>query len=58
MNVSSGQTDDIILLWDVGTGKEKSRLIGHMDSVRSVIVSPDAKILASWSGGKAIRFVL
>ncbi len=53
--LASGASDNIIYLWDVETGKEKSRLSGHTDFVRSVEFSPDGKTLASGSNDNTIR---
>jgi hypothetical protein len=39
--------DDPIQLWDVATGKEVRRFIGHKDTVMSIAFSPDGKWLAT-----------
>jgi len=43
-------TPSSVILWDVATGKEKSTLPGHGNSVTWVGFSPDGKTLASASG--------
>jgi WD40 repeat protein len=43
-----------VVLWDIATGKEKSRLEGDLDRVTRVAFSPDGKTLATTSLDKAI----
>lgn len=42
---SAGGTE--IILWDVATGKEKTRLKGHLKWVEDLVFSPDERYLAS-----------
>jgi WD40 repeat protein len=50
---SAGEED--ILLWDVATGEEVDRLVGHKRGVNSLVFWPDAKKLASASSDRTIR---
>ncbi|HQR06654.1 MAG TPA: hypothetical protein PLN21_07525 [Gemmatales bacterium] len=47
--------DNSIRLWEVETGKEVKRLIGHSSDVRRVLFHPDGKHLVSCSFDKTIR---
>jgi len=44
-------TDDTIRLWDLGTGEEVRRFVGHANWVNSTAFSPDGKRILSGSGG-------
>ena len=48
--LAAGSQDKTVRLWDVGTGKEVRRLVGHGDWVSTVAFSPDGKLLVS--GGR------
>jgi WD40 repeat protein len=41
--------DQVVILWDVAARKEKARFKGHTEFIRSIMYSPDDKILASAS---------
>lgn len=45
--LASGSVDKTIRLWEVATGQEIGRLMGHSKPVRSVAFSPDGRLLAS-----------
>ncbi|MEH2035302.1 protein kinase domain-containing protein [Nostoc sp.] len=53
--LASGSCDNIIKLWDVGTGRVIYTLKGHSYWVTSLAFSPDGKILTSGSGDKTIK---
>jgi WD40 repeat protein len=45
--LASGGNDNIILLWDVASGRELRSLTGNTTAVSPVVFSPDGRILAS-----------
>ena len=53
--LASGGGDNVIHLWDIGTGKRKMTLTGHTHWVFSLAFSPDGKMLASGSVDSDIR---
>ena len=42
-------------VWDMATGKETSKLEGHIYFVRSVAISPDGKTIVSGSDDRTVR---
>ncbi|CAD8209831.1 unnamed protein product [Paramecium octaurelia] len=54
LTIASGGDDNYICLWDIKTGQQKSKLIGHTSWVRSVCFSPDGNILASGGDDQSI----
>ena len=53
--LASGGGDNVIHLWDIGTGKRKMTLVGHTHWVFSLAFSPDGETLASGSVDSDIR---
>jgi RNA polymerase sigma factor (sigma-70 family) len=47
--------DNVVRLWDVGTGKELRQCRGHRAPVRCFAFAPDGKTLASGSGDQTVR---
>ena len=42
-------------VWDMVSGQEKSKLMGHTREVTSVAISPDGKTIVSGSYDKTVR---
>ena len=53
--LASGGGDNVIHLWDIGTGNRKMTLVGHTNGVFSLAFSPDGETLASGSVDSDIR---
>jgi WD40 repeat protein len=53
--VASGSDDSVIRLWNILTGMETQRLVGHSGRVLSIEISPDGSTLASGSDDRTVR---
>ena len=50
--IAAGLTDKVVRVWDVETGKEIRRLVGHVNDVCAVAISADGRLAASGSRTK------
>lgn len=53
--VISGSNDRTLRLWDIATGRELRRFVGHEGPVESLAISPDGRTLASGAQDFTIR---
>jgi WD40 repeat protein/uncharacterized caspase-like protein len=54
-SVLAGNAGNIARLWDIETGKELQRFVGHTDSVSSVAFSPDGRSVLTGSADLTAR---
>ena len=53
--LATGGSDDLVIIWDVATGKNQTTLKGHEDSVLGLAFSTDGKFLASAAADNTVR---
>lgn len=53
--IASGSPEKVIRLWDAKSGLQISKLVGHSDTVRSILLSQDGSHLLSASADSTIR---
>ena len=53
--LAAGGSDNLIRLWDLGTGDVQYRLEGHTGSVAALAYDPKARLLVSGSFDTTIR---
>ncbi|MBT2468384.1 trypsin-like peptidase domain-containing protein [Streptomyces sp. ISL-66] len=54
-SAASGSSDGTVRLWDVATGKTRTKLASHTDTVFSVAFSPDGRTLATAGADRSAR---
>src|SRR6266508_1035921 len=53
--LASGSHEQVVKLWDVGTGNLIRSFMGHRNTIHSVAFSPDGKTLASGSSDHKVK---
>jgi WD40 repeat protein len=51
----SGDGDNMLRFWDVGTGRELRNFVGHSGTVLSVAASPDGRFVLSGSADQTLK---
>ena len=41
--IASGSPERVVRLWDPRSGKRVSKLVGHTDNIRTILISEDAR---------------
>ncbi|MGD9648651.1 MAG: WD40 repeat domain-containing protein [Pirellulales bacterium] len=54
--LATGQSDNLVRVWDLATGDELSHLVGHRGSVAALEFLPDTQTLISGSFDTTVRF--
>ncbi len=54
--VAAGGSDNVIRIWDLSTGTEQLRLLGHTGSVSALVWDTRAEVLVSGSFDTTVRF--
>lgn len=44
---ASGSPERVVRLWDPRSGKRTSKLVGHTDNIRAIVLSDDGKYVRS-----------
>lgn len=44
--IASGSPEKMIRMWDPRSGKRVSKLVGHTDNIRAILISEDAKYVS------------
>ncbi|KAG8894581.1 hypothetical protein FRB99_001128, partial [Tulasnella sp. 403] len=53
--IAAGSPERVVRLWDARTGNKISKLVGHTDNIRALLLSEDGKYLLSGSSDRTIK---
>ena len=53
--IASGGPDAVVRLWDVNSGKSITKLVGHTDNIRDILISDDGQAVLTASSDQTIK---
>ncbi|KAF7512154.1 hypothetical protein GJ744_002316 [Endocarpon pusillum] len=53
--IASGGPESVVRIWDVRTGKSITKLVGHTDNVRDILLSEDGDTVMSASSDQTVK---
>lgn len=53
--IASGSPERVVRMWDPRSGKRISKLVGHTDNIRAILISDDARYLLTGSADASIK---
>lgn len=53
--IASGGPESVVRLWDVNSGKSITKLVGHTDNVRDILISDDGDAVLTASSDQTIK---
>ncbi len=53
--IASGSPERVVRLWDPRSGKRTSKLVGHTDNIRAILISEDARYLLTGSADASVK---
>ncbi|EKM61893.1 uncharacterized protein PHACADRAFT_83158 [Phanerochaete carnosa HHB-10118-sp] len=53
--IASGSPERVVRMWDPRSGKRVSKLVGHTDNIRAILISEDARYLLTGSADASVK---
>jgi len=53
--IASGGPESVVRLWDVNSGKSITKLVGHTDNVRDILISEDGDVVLTASSDQTMK---
>ena len=53
--IASGGPESVVRLWDVNSGKNITKLVGHTDNVRDILISEDGDVVLTASSDQTMK---
>jgi WD repeat-containing protein 48 len=53
--IASGGPENVVRIWDIKTGKSITKLVGHTDNVRDILISEDGDTVMSASSDQTVK---
>ncbi|GJE99806.1 WD40 repeat domain-containing protein [Phanerochaete sordida] len=53
--IASGSPERVVRMWDPRSGKRTSKLVGHTDNIRAILISEDSRYLLTGSADASVK---